>query len=147
MMGLRPFGGKQPRSARGAAAVLACGPTKKSGKVRRAANHASPVKRLYGGKAATYLGLASSLDRSCYKRYVVCERRAQFLEDPGHHGRVLREFGSATRSRAPNGPPRNRHRAGYRSPICLNERRNTKNLARETRILCPVGRTSLSPLV
>jgi hypothetical protein len=24
------------------------------------------------------------------KRYVVCERRAQFLEDPGHHG-VLRE--------------------------------------------------------
>jgi hypothetical protein len=44
---------------------------------------------LYGGKATTSVGLASSLDRN-YKRYVVCERRAQFLEDPGHHG-VLRE--------------------------------------------------------
>jgi hypothetical protein len=36
------------------------------------------------------VGLASSLDRNYNKRYVVCERRAQFLEDPGHHG-VLRE--------------------------------------------------------
>ena len=89
VMGARPYGGKQPRSARCAAAVLACGPTKKSGKVRRAAKHASPEKRLYGGKATTSVGLASSLDRN-YKRYVVCERRAQFLEDPGHHG-VLRE--------------------------------------------------------
>jgi hypothetical protein len=32
---------------------------------------------------------------------------------------------SATRSRAPNEPPRNQHRAGYRSRICLNRRRNT----------------------
>jgi hypothetical protein len=31
----------------------------------------------------------------------------------------------ATRSRAPNGAQRNQHRAGYRSPICLNKRRNT----------------------
>jgi hypothetical protein len=31
----------------------------------------------------------------------------------------------ATRSRAPNAPPRNRHKAGYRSRICLNKRRNT----------------------
>jgi hypothetical protein len=62
---------KQPRSARGAAAVLACGPTKKSGKVRRAAKHASPAKRLYGGKATTSVGLASSLDRNC-KRTPVC---------------------------------------------------------------------------
>jgi hypothetical protein len=35
------------------------------------------------------VGLASSLDRNC-KRYVVDERRAQFIEDPGQHG-VLRE--------------------------------------------------------
>jgi hypothetical protein len=46
-MGARPYGRKQPRSARGAATVLACGPTKKSGKVRRAAKHASPEKRVY----------------------------------------------------------------------------------------------------
>ena len=89
VMGARPYGGKQPRSARGAAALLACGPTKKSGKVRRAAKHASPVKRLYGGKATTSVGLASSLGRN-YKRYVACERRAQYLEDPEHQG-VLRE--------------------------------------------------------
>ena len=89
VMGARPYGGKQPRSARGAAAVLACGPTKKSGKVRRAAKHASPVKRLYGGKATTSVGLASSLGRN-YKRYVACERRAQYLEDPEHQG-MLRE--------------------------------------------------------
>jgi hypothetical protein len=44
---------------------------------------------MYGGGATTSVGLASSLDRN-YKRYVVCERRAQFLDDPGHHG-VLRE--------------------------------------------------------
>ncbi len=62
-MGARPYGGKQPRSARGAAAVLACGPTKKSGKVRRAAKHASPEKRLYGGRATTPVGLAASVDR------------------------------------------------------------------------------------
>jgi hypothetical protein len=61
VMGARPHGGKQPRSARGAAALLACGPTTKSGKVRRAAKHASPVKRLYGGEATTSVGLASSL--------------------------------------------------------------------------------------
>ena len=89
VMGARPHGGKQPRSARGAAALLACGPTKKSGKVRRAAKHASPVKRLYGGKATTSVGLASSLGRN-YRRYVACERRAQYLEDPEHQG-VLRE--------------------------------------------------------
>ena len=92
VMGARPYGGKQPRSARGAAAVLACGPTKKSGELRRPTKHASPGKRLlhlYGGEATTPVGLASSLGRN-YKRYVVCERRAQFLEDPGHHG-VLRE--------------------------------------------------------
>jgi hypothetical protein len=45
---------------------------------------------LYGGGATISVGLASSLDRN-YKRYVVCERRAQFLEDPGHHAGVLRE--------------------------------------------------------
>jgi hypothetical protein len=51
VMGARPHGGgKQPRSTRGAAALLACGLTsKKPGKVRRAAKHASPVKRVYGG--------------------------------------------------------------------------------------------------
>jgi hypothetical protein len=70
--------------------ALACGPTKKSGEVRRAAKHASPEKRLYGGKATTSVGLASSLDRN-YKRYVVCERRVQFLEDPGHHGVLVGE--------------------------------------------------------
>jgi hypothetical protein len=42
---------------------------------------------------------------------------------------------STTRGRLP---------VSYRSRICLNGRRNT-NLARETRTLCPVGRTSLSP--
>jgi hypothetical protein len=52
----------------------------------------------------------------------------------------------ATRSRAPNGAQRNQHSAGYRSRICLNKRRNT-NLARETRTLCPVGRTALRPWV
>jgi hypothetical protein len=51
VMGARPHGGKQPRSARGVAALLACGPTKKSGEVRRAAKHASPVKRLCGYRA------------------------------------------------------------------------------------------------
>jgi hypothetical protein len=40
---------------------------------------------LYACKATTPVGLASSLDRNC-RRYVTCERRAQFLEDPGHHG-------------------------------------------------------------
>jgi hypothetical protein len=75
----------------------------------------------------------------------------------GHGARLLApqtgvplqyEYGCvlATRSRAPNGPPRNQHRAGYRSRICLDKRRNT-NLARETRTICPVGRTSLSPWV
>ena len=87
--GTRPYGGKQPRSARGAAALLACGPTKKPGKVRRPAKHASPEKRLYAGKATTSIGLASSLDRN-YRRYVACERRVQYLQDPGHLG-VLRE--------------------------------------------------------
>jgi hypothetical protein len=53
----------------------------------------------------------------------------------------------STETRAPNGPPKARHEAGYRSPICLNKRRNT-NLARETRTLCganrfePMGMTS-----
>jgi hypothetical protein len=58
----------------------------------------------------------------------------------------LSEKQHATRSRAPNTTQRNQHRAGYRSRICLNKRRNT-NLARETRTLCPVGRTALSPWV
>ena len=89
VVGTRPYGGKQPRSARGAAALLACGPTKKPGKVRRPAKHASPEKRLYAGKATTSIGLASSLDRN-YRRCVACERRVQYLQDPGHHG-VLRE--------------------------------------------------------
>ena len=89
VVGARPHGGKQPRSARGAAALLACGPTKKSGKVRRAAKHASPEKRLYAGKATTSIGLASSLDKN-YRRYVACERRVQYLQDPGHLG-ILRE--------------------------------------------------------
>ena len=89
VVGTRPYGGKQPRSARGAAALLACGPTKKPGKVRRPAKHASPEKRLYAGKATTSIGLASSLDRN-YRRYVACERRVQYLQDPGHLG-VLRE--------------------------------------------------------
>jgi hypothetical protein len=44
---------------------------------------------LYGGKAATPVGLASSLGRN-YRRYIACERRAQYLEDPEHQG-VLRE--------------------------------------------------------
>jgi hypothetical protein len=35
------------------------------------------------------IGLASSLDRN-YRRYVACERRVQYLQDPGHRG-VLRE--------------------------------------------------------
>jgi hypothetical protein len=49
------------------------------------------------------VGLASSLGRN-YKRYVVCERRAQFLEDPGHHGGVLREDIVGEREeRAPEG--------------------------------------------
>jgi hypothetical protein len=73
---------------------LACGPTKKSGKVRRAAKHASPEKRLYGGGATTPVGLASSLDKQELQAtsgtLSVRERRAQFVEDPGHHG-VLRE--------------------------------------------------------
>jgi hypothetical protein len=43
---------------------------------------------LYGGKATTSVGLASSLGRN-YRRYVACERRAQYLEDPEHQG-VLR---------------------------------------------------------
>jgi hypothetical protein len=47
------------------------------------------VKRLYGGRATTSVGPASSLGRN-YKRYVACERRAQYLEDPEHQG-VLRE--------------------------------------------------------
>jgi hypothetical protein len=50
-----------------AAALLACGPTKKSGKVRRPAKHASPEKRVYAGKATTSsigLARASSLDRN-----------------------------------------------------------------------------------
>jgi hypothetical protein len=51
VVGTRPYGGKQLRSARGAAALLACGPTKKSGEVRRPVKHASPEKRLYAGKA------------------------------------------------------------------------------------------------
>jgi hypothetical protein len=68
---------------------MACGPTKKSGEVRRPAKHASPEKRLYAGKATTSIGPASSLDRN-YRRYVACERRVQYLQDPGHHG-VLRE--------------------------------------------------------
>jgi hypothetical protein len=61
---------------------------------------------------------------------------------------AIRAFRSddATRSRAPNGPPKARHEAGYHSRICLNKCRNT-NLARETRTLCPVGRTALSPWV
>ena len=87
--GTRPYGGKQPRSARGAAALLACGPTKKPVEARRPAKHASPEKRLYAGKATTSIGLASSLDRN-YRRYVACERRVQYLQDPGHLG-VLRE--------------------------------------------------------
>jgi hypothetical protein len=37
----------------------------------------------------TSIGLASSLDRN-YRRYVACERRGQYLQDPGHRG-VLRE--------------------------------------------------------
>jgi hypothetical protein len=71
--------------------LLACGPTKKPGKVRRPAKHASPEKRLYAGKATTSIGLASSLDRN-YRRCVACEseRRVQYLQDPGHRG-VLRE--------------------------------------------------------
>jgi hypothetical protein len=44
---------------------------------------------LCAGKATTSIGLASSLDRN-YRRYVACERRVQYLQDPGHHG-VLRE--------------------------------------------------------
>jgi hypothetical protein len=44
---------------------------------------------LYGGKATTPVGLASSLGRN-YKRYAACGRRAQHLEDPEHQG-VLRE--------------------------------------------------------
>ena len=59
------------------------------GRVRRPAKHASPEKRLYAGKATTPIGLASSLDRN-YRRYVACERRVQYLQDPGHCG-VLRE--------------------------------------------------------
>jgi hypothetical protein len=74
---------------RGAAALLACGPTKKSGEVRRPAKHASPEKRLYAGKATISVGLASSSDRN-YRRCVACKRRVQYLQDPGHHG-VLRE--------------------------------------------------------
>jgi hypothetical protein len=89
VVGTRPYGGKKLRSARGATEVLACGPTKKPGKVRRPAKHASPEKRLYAGKATTSIGLASSLDRN-YRRCVACERRVQDLQDPGHRG-VLRE--------------------------------------------------------
>jgi hypothetical protein len=37
----------------------------------------------------TPIGLASSLDRN-YRRHVACERRVQYLQDPGHLG-VLRE--------------------------------------------------------
>jgi hypothetical protein len=44
---------------------------------------------LYAGKATTSISLASSLDRN-YRRYVACERRVQYLQDPGHCG-VLRE--------------------------------------------------------
>jgi hypothetical protein len=44
---------------------------------------------LCAGKATTSIGLASSLDRN-YRRCVACERRVQYLQDPGHHG-VLRE--------------------------------------------------------
>jgi hypothetical protein len=73
--------------------------------------------------------------------------------------------GSSTAPHRPPGPPplterpptppdrepqtgttRNQHSAGYRSPICLNKRRNT-NLARETRTLCPVGQPALNPWV
>jgi hypothetical protein len=68
---------------------LTSGSTKKSGKVRRPAKHASPEKRLYAGKATTPIGLASSLDRN-YRRYVACERRVQYLQDPEHQG-VLQE--------------------------------------------------------
>ncbi len=63
-----------------------------------------------------------------------------------HAHRTCAHRAHATRSRAPNDPRKARHEAGYRSRICLNRRRNT-NLARETRTLCPVGRTSLSPWV
>jgi hypothetical protein len=52
----------------------------------------------------------------------------------------------ATRSRAPNGPPKARHEAGYRSPICLNRRRNT-NFARETRAYSmPCGANRFEPM-
>jgi hypothetical protein len=44
---------------------------------------------LYAGKATASIGLASSLDRN-YRRYVACERRVQYLQDPGHQG-MLRE--------------------------------------------------------
>jgi hypothetical protein len=44
---------------------------------------------VFAGKATTSIGLASSLDRN-YRRYVACERRVQYLQDPGHRG-VLRE--------------------------------------------------------
>jgi hypothetical protein len=55
-MGTRPFGGKQPRSARGsqwvaAAALPACGPTKKQGALGRSDRPRSMHrlrKRLYG---------------------------------------------------------------------------------------------------
>jgi hypothetical protein len=76
--------------------------------------------------------------------------KEKVAEDAVRTAALLRSYSSlgssATRSRAPNDAPRNQHRAGYRSRICLNKRRYT-NLARETRTLCPVGRTSLSPWV
>jgi hypothetical protein len=89
VVGTRPRGGKQPRSARGAAALLASRPFVASRKVRRSAKASSPVKRAHGGKATTSVGMASSLDRN-YKRCVACERRAQYLGVPERQS-MLRE--------------------------------------------------------
>ena len=82
----RPYGGKQPRSKRGVAAMMSA-PRKRARKARPA-GPLSPVKRAHGGKATSSVGLARSMDRN-YKRFVMFENRARYLADPEHHG-VLR---------------------------------------------------------
>ena len=77
---------KQPR-----ASVLRrharTGLSSKRAKAVRRKKHPSPVKRSFGGKPTTSVGLASSLDRN-YRAYVKHETRARWLESSVGSGRL-----------------------------------------------------------
>ena len=77
---------KQPR-----ASVLQrlarTGLSSKPAKAVRRKEHPSPVKRSFGGKPTTSVGLASSLDRN-YRAYVKHEIRARWLESSVGSGRL-----------------------------------------------------------